>query len=143
MLLLCNEAARRGSKRGMVVHKKDANGVQSKPLGLEYMVDRINVDDPLTGYMLRTEKEGWLQGFITVTTFMTWHHNFEWNSLAKESGITDADKFTHAWDSDGELAKALMALPRQQAHATRQHAYDHQRDAGRSHGRCGVSMCNL
>jgi hypothetical protein len=49
MLLLCNEAARRGSKRGAVAHKKDANGVQCKPLGLEYIVDRIDVDDPLTG----------------------------------------------------------------------------------------------
>ena len=123
MLLLCNEAARRSIKRGTMVHKKDANGVQSKPLGLEYMVDRIDLDDPLTGYMVRTEKEGWLQGFITVTTFMTWHRDFEWNSLIKESGISDADKLNRSWDSDGALAKGLMALPRQQLHPTRKNAF--------------------
>ena len=123
MLLLCNETARRGSKRGAVVHKKDANGVQSKPLGLEYIVDRIEVDDPLSGYILRTEKEGWLQGFITVTTFMTWHRDFEWNSLAAENGITDVDKLEHAWDSDGALANALMSMPRQKPHPTREYAF--------------------
>jgi hypothetical protein len=42
--------------------------------------------------MVRTKREGWLQGFITYTTFTTWHKDFEWNSLVKEAGISDDDK---------------------------------------------------
>ena len=34
----------------------------SKPLSLEYMADRLDVDDPLTGYMAVTEAEGWMGG---------------------------------------------------------------------------------
>ena len=33
-----------------------------KPLALEYMADRLDTDDPLRGYMIRTKREGWLQG---------------------------------------------------------------------------------
>ena len=124
MLLLCNEAARRGAKRGAVMCKKDANGVQSKPLGLEYMVDRITMDDPLSGYMIRTEQEGWLQGFVTVTTFMTWLKNFEWDSLSRHNGISDDDRKHHAWDFDGSLASALNSpFHALQPHPSRDNAF--------------------
>ena len=53
LLLLCNEAASRAAKRHPGdSHKKDADGVQSKPLGLEYMADRFETDDPIWGYMV-------------------------------------------------------------------------------------------
>jgi len=48
MLLLCNEAAaRRVAKFGL--QKKNSDGTQTKPLGLEYMADRLDTDDPLEG----------------------------------------------------------------------------------------------
>lgn len=92
MLLLCNEAAGRFAKTQTVKRKDETDGIQTKPLGLEYMADRLDTDDPIVGYMVRTKREGWLQGFITYTTFTTWHKDFEWNSLVKEAGISDDDK---------------------------------------------------
>jgi hypothetical protein len=43
-------------------------------------------DDPMWGWMVRTRDEGWLQGFITVTTFTTWNPWFHWDSIATTSG---------------------------------------------------------
>ncbi len=40
MLLVCNEAARRYAQKNSFKRKNDADGVQSKPLGLEYIADR-------------------------------------------------------------------------------------------------------
>ena len=60
MVQMVNEAVRRRAKT-----VRDA----SKPLSLEYMGDRLDVDDPLHGYLVVTRKEGWLQGFLTCTTF--------------------------------------------------------------------------
>jgi hypothetical protein len=40
MLLLCNEAANRQARKNSAKKKVDADGVQSKPLGLEYIADR-------------------------------------------------------------------------------------------------------
>jgi len=55
LLLLCNEAAARNAKRHPedMGKKKDADGTQTKPLGLEYISDRIETDDPIWGYMVR------------------------------------------------------------------------------------------
>jgi hypothetical protein len=41
---------------------------------------------------VRTAREGWLQGFITLTTFTTWHTDFEFNSLVQEAAISDQEK---------------------------------------------------
>ena len=71
MVQMVNEAVRR---RAATV--RDA----SKPLSLEYMADRLDVDDPLRGYLAVTEAEGWMQGFITCTTFTTWNTDFRWDS---------------------------------------------------------------
>jgi len=92
MLLLCNEAAQRFAKSQTAKRKEEADGIQTKPLGLEYMADRLDTDDPIFGYMVRSKQQGWLQGFITLTTFTTWHKDYEWNSLVKEAGISDDDK---------------------------------------------------
>lgn len=56
-------------------------------MSLEYIADRLDLDDPLFGYTVRDRKTGWLQGFITVTTFTTWQKWFRWDSLADESGV--------------------------------------------------------
>ncbi|KOO28307.1 hypothetical protein Ctob_004251 [Chrysochromulina tobinii] len=73
MIQLTNEAVRRRAASA-----RDA----SKPLQLEFMADRIDVDDPLFGYIAVTKDKGWLQGFITATTFTTWHRGFRWDSLS-------------------------------------------------------------
>eukprot|EP00966_Prymnesium_polylepis_P164768 3809424-Prymnesium_polylepis.1 len=75
MVQMVNEAVRR---RANTV--RDA----SKPLSLEYMADRLDVDDPLFGYLAATKAEGWMQGFVTATTFTTWHATFRWDSLNPE-----------------------------------------------------------
>lgn len=59
-------------------------------LPLVYIADRMDIDDPLWGYQLRCESSGWLQGFITCTTFTTWTHFFEWNSMHIASGMAAA-----------------------------------------------------
>ncbi|GAB5359279.1 hypothetical protein AAMO2058_000530700 [Amorphochlora amoebiformis] len=117
-LLLCNEAAVRSKKRQREKAKSAvlaalefmaaspnfekicttivdyASGTFTvagvgKPLSLEYIADRVDLDDPIWGYMIRTQKEGWLQGFITMTTFTTWHRWFQWNTYAPEAGVID------------------------------------------------------
>ena len=105
MLLLCNEAAaRRVAKFGL--QKKNSDGTQTKPLGLEYMADRLDTDDPLEGFQVRSN-EGWLQGFITMTTFTVWQRAFRWDSHAPESGISDEDMSERKWDTDNKLAREL------------------------------------
>lgn len=57
------------------------------PLRVEYVADRIDIDEPLRGYLVRCKANGHLQGFITYTTFTHWQHWFQWNSLAPEAGL--------------------------------------------------------
>jgi hypothetical protein len=84
MVLLCTEAMKRSR----------AGRTASKPLSLEYIADRLDVDDPCFGYVIRSA-EGHLQGFITVTTFTNWQKNFKWDSLHEVSFYYDHDD-THA-----------------------------------------------
>jgi hypothetical protein len=96
----------------------------SKPLSLEYLADRSDVDEPLWGYMVR--HEGRLQGFITVTTFTNYHPTFCWDSLHPaafdESEAEAQQKDAHAnnntrtsqrqVDSNGRVAQELQATTR-------------------------------
>ena len=59
-------------------------------LPLVYIADRMDIDDPLWGYQVRSSKTGWLQGFVTLTVFTTWTHFFEWNSIHPASGMPAA-----------------------------------------------------
>ena len=93
------------------------------PLGstvLQYMADRLDVDDPLFGYLAMSRAEGWLQGFITATTFTTWHASFRWDSKnpvldlldhAPEDG--DTPEGQTPWipkvDADASLSTELQA----------------------------------
>jgi hypothetical protein len=116
ILLLCNEAANRRKSSFYV-----PPAARGKPLALEYLADRVDLDDPLTGFMVRTEKEGWLQGFITVTTFTTWQRWFRWDSLIPDAGVVDEhidleeDEEIKVWlkkrkrDLDGSLAIELQS----------------------------------
>jgi len=80
MVLLCTEAIKR-SRSGRTA---------SKPLSLEYIADRLDVDDPCFGYIIRSD-HGHLQGFITVTTFTNWQKQFSWDSLQEMSFYYDDD----------------------------------------------------
>lgn len=110
LLACCNEAAWRSSQR-QKARRRDmpppAAPFEAKPLVLEYLLDRIDTDDPLCGYQLRTRKEGWLQGFVTFTAFTTWQTYFRWDSLDRRNGITLDDLDCHAVDEDGDLARML------------------------------------
>lgn len=62
--------------------------------------------------MVRSKEEGWLQGFVTVTTFTTWTHFFKWDSKASMSGMRSA-RGARKWDSDNRLG---TELERQERH---------------------------
>ena len=85
-----------------------------KPLSLDYIADRLDIDNPLHGYMIRHRSGGWLQGFILVTSFTTWQRWFRWDSLAPEAGLVAAHKDgdQSVWDHDGELTRQMESLPR-------------------------------
>jgi len=121
MLLLCKEALRR---------RPPLKGTGSKPLSLEYLADRFDVDDPVFGYLIRTEestarrtppewKKGMLQGFITVTTFTNYQKTFRWDShhdaafsCDEEDVATELANGKRKWDEDGSLAKGMQATVR-------------------------------
>lgn len=124
MVLLCIEAIRRHKGTG---GRKRA----SKPLSLEYMADRLDVDDPMCGYMIRTNEKppsgvgsdkwemGMLQGFITITTFTNWQKSFRWDSMHDSAFAYDDEHLAEQmasgerrYDTDGSLAKALQATVR-------------------------------
>ena len=118
MVQMVNEAVRRRAATA-----KDA----SKPLSLEYMADRLDIDDPLVGYVAVMEATGWLQGFVTCTTFTTWHRDFRWDSLNPILDLTERHDEAHGagpsspttsqraerapplYDADGALSTELQA----------------------------------
>lgn len=124
MVLLCKEAMRRLS------HDRLNGKKSSKPLSLEYIADRMDVDDPLFGCFVRTEsppsegvsdnwKKGMLQGFITVTTFTNWQKTFRWDSLHDNAFSYDHKELAaemaqgvRRHDVDGTLAEELQSTVR-------------------------------
>lgn len=92
--------------------KRSAGGQEAKPLLLEFILDRIDTDDPMFGYAVRTRAQGWLQGFVTVTTFTTWQPWFRWDSACALSGITRDDWRHRKCDASGVLAAELEQTPR-------------------------------
>lgn len=109
MLLLCNEVMRRNKLKFSRADPDSAtiSKLASKPLSLEYMADRLDVDDPLHAYLVRTSTGGMLQGFITLTTFTNWQSSFEWNSSHPRAFEYGA-KPDAVIDMDGSLAHALQ-----------------------------------
>jgi hypothetical protein len=125
MILLCNETMRR-------LHIEQKVGKRtSKPLSLEYIADRLDIDDPMFGYFVRTDtpppnavnnekwKKGMLQGFITVTTFTNWQKTFRWDSMHDSAFAYDHEALAEAmasgerkFDEDGTIAEALQSTVR-------------------------------
>mmetsp|Transcript_9144 Transcript_9144/g.24039 ORF Transcript_9144/g.24039 Transcript_9144/m.24039 type:complete len:514 (+) Transcript_9144:195-1736(+) len=104
-MLLCNEAAwrRLGKDRGgsQTNQRTELSPPDAKPLMLEYISDRIDTDEPLWGYAVRTQREAWLQGFVCVTQFTTWCPYFRWTAAAPAAAVTLDDYKTHAVDGEG------------------------------------------
>lgn len=120
MVLLCNQVMRTKAV-------KTGKGA-SKPLSLEYIADRCDVDDPIFGYMVRTSEkkdglakaqdehwqEGMMQGFVTCTTFTNWQKSFKWDSLHDSAFAYDDTELAEQmasvrkYDKDGSLAKELQ-----------------------------------
>jgi hypothetical protein len=136
MLLLCKEVMRRKNNHTPVVPEGSRNTVRTtKPLSLEYIADRIDVDDPLFGFLIRTENpipscgvcdsprkssvEGMLQGFLTITTFTTWQKTFRWDSRHEAAFSLDEPELAlqmatgkRKYDNDGSLAAELESTVR-------------------------------
>jgi LysM domain len=129
MVLLCKEAMRRRKQPVAALSGLPPPGTGgSKPLSLEYLADRLDIDDPCFGYLVRTGdnlggrsgdgnnntnwKKGMLQGFITVTTFTNWQHSFRWDSLNGAAYESDNPEFEgrpeRLRDVDGSLACELQ-----------------------------------
>lgn len=102
IVLLCNEAAWR---RSVVDAHRGGGSADPKPLMLEYVSDRLDTDDPLWGYSLRTKREFWLQGFVCVTVFTTWTPYFRFTNEAPSAAVTAADLENHVVDDS--LARDL------------------------------------
>ena len=83
MEALCQEAVRRRAIKLNLAYPPDA-------LPVSYLADRMDIDDPLKGYQVRCRDTGWLQGFITFTTFTCWQRYFLWDSMHPKSGMAAA-----------------------------------------------------
>lgn len=83
----------------------------SKPLSIEFIADRLDVDDPLEALCVRTQSDGYLQGIITWTTFTTWQRYFRWDSRSASALLheyEDKQLSECNLDHDGKLADALQ-----------------------------------
>jgi hypothetical protein len=77
---LCDEvAARQAARRG--------DAFFNCPLARRYVDDRLCLDDPLHGYMIREKDTGALQGFIVYTVFTMWvaKDRFRWKDPTKNN----------------------------------------------------------
>jgi len=110
---LCHEAAeRRGNKTGAFhgIHHEHA---EAERISLSFLQDRLETDDPIRGFFIRTEDEQQrLQGFIWYTTFTTWTHWFKWDSTAPRAGLKGSNRHGIRWDKSGELSAELEAQQR-------------------------------
>ena len=106
---VCNEAARRSTLRRNNNAKR-----YEKPLSEVYMRERIEYDDPLEGFVVRTKAEPHhVQGFIIATRFTTWRKTFRWATDNPAALITPTDHRMHLTDRDCELTKELQQAVRE------------------------------
>ena len=105
LLALCDEAVRRSSLR----HDATAECYES-PIAREFVEGRLQLDDPLAGWMARERATGLLQGFVLCTTFTTWvaAEHFRWSAAAASTTAAAAA----AAAADAELIHALNGCAR-------------------------------
>ena len=102
MSQLCDEAARRKELQINPVAR-----FFDKPLSRDYIADRIAIDDPIRGYVVRSKVGGWLQGFVVRTPFTTWQQNFAWDTNRDSAGMLN--RAAGRCDDSGALTTALNA----------------------------------
>lgn len=83
IVALCNEATRRHAVALAV-------SPAPSPMPVAYLAERLDTDEPLWGWQVREREHGWLQGFVTLTTFTTWSATFEFNAEHAQSGLPSA-----------------------------------------------------
>eukprot|EP00041_Stephanoeca_diplocostata_P027077 m.739801 g.739801 ORF g.739801 m.739801 type:complete len:1039 (-) comp23110_c0_seq5:3234-6350(-) len=117
VLLVCEAVDRHNSAlQKSASHAGNSTGsssalVASKPLSIEFIADRLDVDDPLEALCVRTQADGFLQGIITWTTFTTWQRYFRWDSRSTSALLheyEDKQLQEKNLDYDGKLADALQ-----------------------------------
>ncbi|KAH8070015.1 protein-arginine omega-N asymmetric methyltransferase [Aureococcus anophagefferens] len=88
---LCDEAVKRRALKLLArgARARSAAASAGAPLYEAYIADRLDLDDPLKGLVVRQRDKGWLQGFITHTTFTAWART-AWDSQHHDDGIVDA-----------------------------------------------------
>lgn len=101
MLVVCNEAARRAK----LVENPLATRYD-KPLSETYIEERLEYDNPLRGYVVRSKDRNDLQGFVMACNFMVFRETFRWDSSAPQAGITPADRREHKVD-DSSISTCL------------------------------------
>lgn len=101
---VCNEAARRSTLR---VNPSAMR--YEKPLSETYIKERLDYDDPLDGFVIRTNDEfQHIQGFIVATCFKTWRKTFRFAFDEPATLITPVDHRCHKTDKDGSLTAELQ-----------------------------------
>lgn len=75
-----------------------------------FIEQRADIDDPIDGYMIRRQKEGWLQGCVWWTNFTHWCRHFRWDSLSPAAGIRLVT--SGKADRDGKLSRQLEQVER-------------------------------
>ena len=109
IVLLCDEAAWRRAVKDK--KKMKSPPVEAKPLMLEYISDRVDTDDPIFGFVLRSQAERWLQGFAMVTTFTTWTPYLRFTTTAPSAAVTLDDAATRVI-ADDDLVAELQSCRR-------------------------------
>ena len=109
LLALCHEAAERRAQKTGAFRGIHHDHAEAERMSLAFIQDRIDTDDPIRGYMIRSDDHRRrLQGFIWFTTFTSWTHFFKWDSKSPAAGLRGtADRHRIRWDSDNTLAWEL------------------------------------
>jgi hypothetical protein len=119
LVTVCNEAARRSTLRSDPSAER-----YEKPLSISYIKERIEYDDPLEGFIVRTDSEPYhIQGFILTTRFTTWRKTFRWTMDEPAALITPVDRRMHMVDIRGELTKELQSCERDDSNPSQGYSY--------------------
>ena len=120
LAIVCNEAARRSTLR------VDHNAKRyEKPLSEIYIKERLEYDDPLEGFIVRTKAEPFhVQGFVLATRFTTWRKTFRWAIDEPAALITPTDHRLHMTDRSGDLTKELQTCERDDSNADQGYKYN-------------------
>ena len=120
LAIVCNEAARRSTLRVDPGAKR-----YEKPLSESYIKERLEYDDPLEGFTVRTKSEPrHVQGFVLATRFTTWRKTFRWATDEPAALITPTDHRLHLTDRNGNLTRELQTCERDDSNPDQGYKYN-------------------